>query len=62
MQPDGAVGAGETALLGEAETAIEGDPEHDFGVDEVLFFVAHFPDGHVGLVDDGEDEIFVQKS
>lgn len=48
-EPGGAVRAGEAAFVGEPEAAVEGDPEHDFGVDEVLLLVAHFPDGHVGV-------------
>jgi len=48
-EPFASVWAWETALLGKAETTVEGNPEHDFGVDEILFLVANFPDRHVGV-------------
>lgn len=43
-EPFGAVGAWPAPFVGEPEAAVEGDPEHYFGVDEVLLFVADFPD------------------
>jgi len=43
-EPQSAVRAGQTAFVGKPEAAVEGHPEHDFGVDEILLFVADFPD------------------
>jgi len=48
-EPEGAVRAGQAALVGQADAAVKGHPEHDLGVDEVLLLVANFPDGHVGI-------------
>ena len=42
--------AGEGALVGQANPAVEGHPVHQLGVDEVLFAVAHFPNAFVGLL------------
>lgn len=48
-KPLGAVGAGKAAFVGESQATVKGYPEHYFGVDEVGFLAADFPDGHVGI-------------
>ena len=46
FQPAGSVG-GKRALVRQAQTAVQGNPRHDLGIDKVPAAAAHFPDAFV---------------
>ena len=55
LHPFEALGAWEAPLLRQSDGSIEGNPEHDFRVDEILLPATYLPDGHVGVLPHGAD-------
>lgn len=57
FKPLHSVRTGEIAFFRKAQSTIECDPHHDFGVEVMLLFTSDFPDTQIGFIDLSADII-----